>query len=359
MSRKHFSWLLITTLVVAAVVLLMPGKTGRESSFEKARLLPDLEARVNDVAWLRFTAAGGETVATLQRTGDQWRVDEAHGYPADWERLRKLLSDLAQAEIIEAKTSNPQYYDRLGVQDVSLPDASGIRIGFSEESGLPALIVGKTAQGRSGHYVRLDGAEQSALTDREFDMPESAEGWLEQDIVDIADAEVVQIDITHGDGERIRARKASADDEDFQLQGIPEGREIRSAWAVNSLAGGLSALTLEAVSPAGDFDWSAAVRYALVTADGLRIDAQLLSLDATGDQGEAESEHWMRLEAGLYQTALESAVTVSEDPSDTNDRAGKINQRVSGWAYRIPKYKYDTMTKRMEDVLKTVDSAES
>jgi hypothetical protein len=359
MSRKHFSWLLITTLVVAAVVLLVPGKTGKESSFETSRLLPDLQDQVNDLAWLRFTAAGGEIVATLQRAEEQWRVGEAHGYPADWERLRKLLADLAQAEIIEPKTSNPQYYDRLGVQDVSLADASGIRIDFSEGSGLPALIVGETAQGRSGHYVRLDGAEQSALIDREFDIPENAEGWLEQNIVDIADAEVVQVDITHGDGERLQVRKAAADDEDFQLQSMPEGREIRSAWALNSLAGGLSALSLEAVSPAADLDWSAAVRYALVTADGLRIDAQLLRPVAAGEEGAAGGGHWIRLEAGLYQTALESGVTAPEDPSDTNSSAEEINRRVSGWAYRIPEYKYDTMTKRMEDVLKTVDSAES
>ena len=42
MSRKHFSWLLFVTFIVAMAVLLVPGKTGRESSFEQARLLPGL-----------------------------------------------------------------------------------------------------------------------------------------------------------------------------------------------------------------------------------------------------------------------------------------------------------------------------
>jgi hypothetical protein len=32
-------------------------------------------------------------------------------------------------------------------------------------------------------------------------------------------------------------------------------------------------------------------------------------------------------------------------------RAAEINTRVSGWAYRIPKYKFDSMSKRMGDLL--------
>ena len=36
MSRKHFSWLLFVTFVVAGLVLMMPGKTSKESSIEQS-----------------------------------------------------------------------------------------------------------------------------------------------------------------------------------------------------------------------------------------------------------------------------------------------------------------------------------
>jgi len=365
MSRKHFSLLLGLTLAVALLVLLMPGKTGKESEFRKSRLLPGLQEQVNDVAWLRFTGAGGATIATLRRGDDGWVVEESGDYRADWERLRALLADLTQAEIVEAKTANADYYDRLGVEDIDLPDAGGTQIDFTDASGLPALIVGKRADGRDGQYVRLRGTAESALIDRPLDLPGAASDWLEREIVDIADSEVVEIEIGHPDGERVVATKASADDENFELQDIPEGREIRSAWTVNSLANALSSLTLEAVAGEDTIDWTDAVRFGLVTADGVRIDVDLAPPIANDAAEDADPEHWIRLRAGLYQTAVGSGVETSGDSAEgdstpegaaeeSSTRARAINQRVSGWAYRIPQYKFDSMNKRLEDLLLAV-----
>lgn len=362
MSRKHFSWLLVVTLAVALLVLLMPGKTGRESALEKSRLVPALQQQANEIDWLRFSGAGGRTIATLTRSEGGWRVEEMQSYAADWERLRALLADLAQAEVVEAKTANPEYYERLGVEDVARDDAGGVRLEFAAASGLPAIIFGDRAQGREGQYVRVEGVAESALIDRYLDLPAQALDWVEREIADVADAEVVEFEVRHPDGDTVRARKASADDEDFVLEGIPEGRETQSAWTVNSIANGLSMLTLDGVAPADSVDWEGAVRFGLVTADGLRLDADLVRAEA-GDEAESP-EFWLRLEAGLYRTAVESGVEGAAEPSaeaaamgDVTGRAQRINERVGGWAYRIPQYKFDAMTRRMDDLLKPEDSA--
>ena len=382
MSRKHFSLLLVVTLAVAAAVLLLPGRTGHESGMARATFLPDLQAEVNGLDWLRIRGPGDRVVATLERSGDHWQVDEANGYRADWERLRALLADLAQAEVVEAKTDNPAYYSRLGVEDVEAPDAGGLQIEFAESTGLPAVIVGKRAEGRDGRYVRRADSAASALIDRNLELPAATTDWLETDIVDIPDSEVVEVDILHADGERVVTRKVSADDEHFLLQDVPDGREIRSEWTVDSLANALSSLTLEAVRPQGELDWGDASQFAVVTADGLRVEASLIEVATTpaadpgegGDEGgaaaSAPGEYWIRLQAGLYQTALDSAVqepdTAADDASaeaasgpDAAERARVINGRVDGWAYRIPKYKFDAMNKRMEDLLKAPAEADS
>jgi len=358
MSRKHFSLLLGVTLVVALLVLLMPGKTGRESEVEKSRLLPGLQEQVNQLDWLRITGPGDAVIVTLSRGEGHWRVDEVNGYRADWEQLKTMLTDLTQAEVAELKTDNPDYYGRLGVADVSQPDAGGVMIEFPESSGLPALIVGNRAQGRDGNYVRLRDAAQSVLIDRSLEVARDRMSWLEQEIIHIAEGEVVEVEVLHPDGERVLARKTSADDEDFVLQDIPEGREVQSAWSVNSLANGLASLNLEAVVPDSDIDWTNAVRFGVITADGLKVEAGLVAVESQGEAESTETAHWIRLQASLYQTALESAVTLpEEDRGETSQRAESINQRVVGWAYRIPKYKYDAMSKRMEQLLKSPDAA--
>lgn len=345
MSRKHFSWLLGLTVVAALVAILLPGETGRESAFEKTALMPQLESQVNDIDWLQISA-DGDTVATISRSGSQWQVEEAAAYRADWPKIQQLLSALASAQVVEAKTSNPDYYERLGVQDTST------RIGFRESTALPALISGNTAQGREGQYVRIAGSPQSILIDRELDIPVTLTDWLDREIVDISDSEVVELEIRHPGGETVLAKKVSADDENFELQAIPEGSAAKSDWTVNSLAGGLSSLQLEAVAPVADIDWDGSMHYRLVTADGLDLQAELVAV-ASADGG--DDQYWLRLEAQIYTTRLDS--DMAGDGGETRERAEEINRRTGGWAYRIPRYRYDSLARRMDDLVQSAETS--
>lgn len=351
MSKKHFSWLLGLTLVVAVLAFLLPSETVHENGIEASTLVPGLDAQLNDIEWLRISAAGA-TVATLIRTDGQWLVEEAHGYHADWPELHKLLLDLSDAQVIEAKTANPAYYYRLGVEDPNMPEAAGVLIEFHESTGLPVLIAGNTAQGRGGQYMRLSNSGQSVLIDRELDISRSLEDWLDRDIIDIAENEVVEVAVTQVDGEVVLARKISADDENFELQNIPAGFEPKSNWTVNNLAGGLSSLTLDAVVPSAEIDWNGAAAFRLLTADGLNVEAALL--EVPGEVG-ASPEHWIRLEAGLYTTTVEAGVD-PDGGEETAQRAEAINDHVAGWAYRIPQYKYSAMVKGMQDLVQEVEA---
>lgn len=354
MSRKHFSLLFFATFIAVSLLVFLPGKTGRENITGPGAFLPELAAQVNDIDWLRLTAAGGATVATFRRSGDNWLVEEASSYPADWTQLKELLSELSAARVIEEKTSNPDFYPRLGVEDVSLPEAAGLMIEFPADSGLPALILGNEAQGRTGQYARKADSSASVLIDTSLKLPASRGDWLDRTIVDISDAEVVEFEVVHPDGESFSALRASADDENFLLQDIPAGQELKSAWSVNSLANAMAKLELDSVAPDGDFDWSNAVRFKLLTADGLIVDAELLARPPASEDETTDPEHWLRLQASVYTTAVDSEMNEGKGSADTADRARAINQRVGGWAYRIPRYSFDTMIKRKGDLLQAI-----
>ena len=159
---------------------------------------------------------------------------------------------------------------------------------------------------------------------------------------------------TGADGETVVAKKVSADDEHFSLEGVAEGFEPRSAWTVDSLANALESLDLEAVAPATEIDWNGATLYRVVTADGLDLAARVVGRQ--GEEGE-DAEYWLALEAGLYTTSLDQAVDDAGREAAA-ERAEAINRRVSGWAYRIPKFNHDAMNKRMDDLVQEVSGEE-
>lgn len=380
MSRKHFSWLLVATLVLGALVVLLPGRTSKESEFEVRTLLPGLAGQVNNVDRVEVVKAGNVTVATLQRQDDRWVVAEFGGYAADWPQLRGLLANLAQAEVIEPKTANPEYFSRLGVGDVANEDSQATLLKLSGTGIDSAVLVGNAAEGREGQYVRLDGGDRALLVNQSLDIPATAKDWLQRDIVDISDAEVVEVEVLHADGSQVRALKASADDDDFVLQDIPQGREVLSAWSVNSMANALAKLQLDAVAKADTVDFSGATKFRLLTADGLEVLAEIAEVAEAGPAADGDdpaagtaTRTWLKLAANHYvKEDAEAAETIEavegesadaagpadepgeEAAQDAEQRAAEINRRVNGWAYEIPSYKADAMTKEMDELLKAL-----
>ncbi len=360
MSGKHLTWMAIAlAVVVGAVALLVPGDINRDKAAGTGTFLPDLAARVNDAVALEVIAAGDETVARLGRRDDQWVIDQLAGYPADWDKVRAVLAGLAEATVIEPKTANPDYYPRLGVEDVDSASAAGVllTVGFAEGEPL-GVILGQAASGREGRYLRVLGETASVLADFDADVPRDAAGWADTTVVDLAADNVAEVRITQPGGAPLRVWKRSADDTDFVLDGgLPEGRELKSIWAMNSLGGALAGVRFEDVRPADELDWADATNVQVLTFTGVQVTAEL-----AGD----EDGRWLRLSAEApFEKDLEDAEEVDAAADDDEadipaaesaaDRAGRINDRTAGWAYRIPDRKAEAMDKGLEDLMKPLE----
>jgi len=349
---RGFAYLLgATILALLAVLVFVPGEDAVEDSVVNTFLLPGMADRINDVDRVDIVTAGDTVVATLTRTSTDWRLEQMGGYHADWPRLQKLLAGLAQAKVIEAKTDKPQYYQQLGVEDVSSPDADSVLIKLGSGGVTTGVVIGHPAQGRAGQYVRLQNAAASALLDRKLDVSTELLDWADKRIIDINASEVAEVEIVHADGERVLITRISADQTDFDLAGLPPGREVQSSWSVNSFASSLSLLDMESVRPQKDVDWQAAVRMRLLTFSGLEIMAEMV---------ESDGQYLLHLDAD-HPAAL--TVDYSNDEisqraaEDVANRVDEINQRVNGWAYGIAKYKFEGMVKTQADILKPLEGS--
>ncbi len=369
---------LVAALVVLAIVAVVVQRSGAPSSSQGSKLVPDLQTALNDIDKVTIVKAGGAVVATLERRPDSWVVDERSDYPADVGKLRKNLVELAEARILEEKTSNPDNYDRLGVQDIAKDSAKGIAVSFAAPNRqLPTVIIGN-AQGSKYRYVRRADEAQSFLIDRDPDLPHNTSQWLSPNIVDVRPDRMQQVTIRHQDGETVTIDKPDRNAMNFEVRNLPAGRELLYPGVANVIGNSLRELHLEDVEPAASTPaGEPVVQVEFKTFDGLVVDVRgfkqddknWIALTASFDADQAQRFPQPAAASDPEGKASDgkpaSAETGDSSSTDTGKPASPdvaaetqgINARVGKWRYQIANFQYDQMTRRMSDLLKPKEEA--
>jgi hypothetical protein len=350
----------VAVLLAAFVVLLVLVMVGQRESASPAGtgapLIAGLEAALGDIERVTVTKANGEIVATLEQRPDNWVVADKHGYVANSGKLRQALTALGEARVLEQKTANAELYGRLGVEDVTAPNAAGISVALTAAGReLPTVILGN-AEGARYRYARRAGEAQSFLIDRNPDVPRAAAQWVESQIVDVRSERVREVTITHADGETVRISKSGPELANFEVANVPDGRELSYPGVANVIGNALRELNLEDVEPADAAPAEEPTQVELKTFDGLIV-------KITGMKRNDES--WIALEASADLVLAQAAPPAAAEPAaeggasaatpaaaDPTAEAARINAKVGGWRYKIAGFQYDQLTRRMADLLK-------
>jgi hypothetical protein len=363
MSQRNLL-ILLAAFVLLGVVVVVAQRSRAPATAQGAAFVPGLESALNDLERVALVKAGNEAVATLERRDGAWVVAEKNNYPADVAKLRQQLRALADAKILEQKTSTPELYDKLGVADVSAAAATGIAVSFAATGKqLPTVILGD-AQGTKYRYARRADDKQSYLLDHDPNFPHATGQWLAPTIVDIKSERVQQVVIKQPDGETVTLSKTKAE-QNYDVGGVPKGRELLYPGVANATGNALRALNLEDVQPDAGAAADKPVRVEFRTFDGLVI-------DVTGTK--QEDSAWITVAARFdaEQAARFATPAATPDPNlppeanppaaegaapatnaaDTAAEIEQINKRTAGWRYKVAAFQYDQMTRRMSDLLK-------
>jgi hypothetical protein len=372
MSQRVVVGLLVA--LVALGLLVFFAERGGSPAAGAGPIVPGLQQALNDVERVTIAKAGGETVATIERHPDGWVVAEKNGYAADVGKLRQGLRALAEAKVLETKTSNPAFYDKLGVEDVAGANAGGVAVTITAPGkDFGTLILG-TAVGTKQRYARRASEAKSYLLDRDPDFPKGTAQWLATVIVDVRGERIKQVTIKHPDGETLAIAKAQAPPSDltpgtvvnFDVAGIPAKRELLYPGVANVIGNSLRELNLEDVERADGSPPERPVQIQFTTFDGLvvkmigtsRGDQDWVTVEASVDPDQAARSATPAAAAGPEPNAASPAAPSptpnAAAPLDPKAEAQRINERVAGWRYKIAGFQYDQMTRRMADLLKPV-----
>jgi hypothetical protein len=205
MNRNRFLMLVAVTLAAVVLVVLLGRPDGPADDAVPESLLPALADSVNEVDAVDIVAPGGRVTVSLRRDDERWRVTQKDDYEAEFAQVLELLRTLAEAGIVEPKTSRPAWYPQLGVQDVSDPDATGRRLDFPGRE-IASVIIGQSDPSGEGSYARRAGEERSWLLDEIVEVPVDPVAWLEPGIMDIPSADIAEVIVRHPDGETIQLK---------------------------------------------------------------------------------------------------------------------------------------------------------
>jgi len=378
-ARNLFVLAAIAILLLAVAWYAQRSRPAARSDVASAGepFLSGLLDRVNEVRRIELRKGGEKLV--LERSEEGWIAPEHAGYPVKTEQVRQLLLQVARLQTVERKTSNPALLARLELED---PDAGDARSGRLDlwgegEEPLASLIVGKMNWGRrKSVYVRRPDEDQAWLCRGELRVETSTSIWMDRQVASLETDRVQWVEVRHPDGEVLRIHR-EAKGGDFTVDGVPEGRELRTPRAGDQVAGALSWVSFDEVQRAGDFQPSGDTVVTLFHCfDGLEVQvesweaedgkvwcrfralappaeeaADEAAEDAAGEAEEAVPEE----ETGAPEQEEEAEETSQE--KTPGEQAEEWNGKWQSWVFALPSYKAEVLRRHLEDLLQEPETA--
>ena len=359
MRSKALLILILVTVVIAVVAVLARREEGGVADAGKL-LFPSLLDKINDVTTV-VGVGRGETV-TLERDGNRWVVAEKEGYPADQDKVRQLVIGTARLRRIEAKTSNPDLYAKIGLDDLNAKDGNAVKYTFKNAAGdsLAEIIIGNSRLGRadpqqSEYFVREPALAQTWLVQGKLPNAVGALEWLESSILHVDRQRVRQVTVTHPDGAVVTISKKKPSQTGFDVQNPPEGMELASEYKLSDLGRSLATLDLEDVIPASKATVpDDGLKVEMTTFDGLRVVLRsvkdgkrtLARIRASFDESLVAPEFL----PGGKQADGESTNLLDADA--VRKEVARLNDEWQKWVYVLPKYRANYMSVTMGDLFK-------
>ncbi|BBK35247.1 hypothetical protein STAQ_03250 [Allostella sp. ATCC 35155] len=337
--RKTTFVLLIAAAAAASGAVVFQAVRSDEAAIAARSgelFLPDLQRRANEAREVVLTRSSG--TATLKQQGDRWIFVEKGDYPANGEQVRRVLVELAELRLVEAKTRKAELYPRLQVEDVSEKDARSTQMTVKDGKGttIVDVLIGRRridrlGGGRDSLYVRRKGAEQAWLAAGNVDITGEFQRFLVRPLLDIKAERVAEVATIQPDGTRLVIGRAKPEDA-MAVVDLPEGKAVKEADKVAKAASALAGLDLDDVRKRGEADIpDNAVRAEIRTFGGLVVKV------ATH---ETNYRAWARF---TIETTADASDAVKKE-------AAQLKARIEPYDFELLGYKTAPFTTKLADL---------
>ncbi len=343
---------LVLALAVAVLGLFLANRLYQPDTQPSAEaapsLLENLTSRAEQLDGIHIRQHNSQT--HLEKGEHGWTVVEKNHYPADSDKLRQLLQQLADARKVEKKTARAEWLPRLNLAEPGADEGAGtlLALRFGEET--IQWIVGKQAKG-GGRMMRLADENQAWRVKPTIRPIADPMQWVDATVVDLKPELWQSIRVEPAEGLGWTLARAKPGDQTFTLEPMPAGKTFKDENISRTLATALQVLHFTDVRKAKkDADASNSLYYHGWFGDRLKVDIY-----------DEEGGPWFafHLEAGPEPAKDDSQPADKEDgkpdPALHDLKTLDIqamNERLAGWWYKLPDYKASQLNRKKDDLLK-------
>jgi hypothetical protein len=381
MNAKSLSILtLITLLVIIITVVLIQPKT---KPIEKdIKVFPNLMSSLDDVAEIDVKTE--EQTISLVRNDGQWLLKDKHNYPVALDKVRQVLFGTADLTFLEAKTSNPKLYSKIGVEDPSEAGAKSTLLTLKKEGGetLADLIIGNDKMAKTDTtlreiYIRKPNKKQTWLALGQLSVEPEPLDWVDKQIINLDNDRIRQVKVNQPDGEKILVFKDTPTDKEYQLAEVPAGMKIKFPYMLKNMATTLSYFNMTDVKVATEIEFNQQVLNAVFTTfDGLKVtlttteqddkyyaklaaefdpEAVWLEPPKEEEEKEATSSEESEEKSESEESKSESEESKEDKPEDKTESAKpeveNLNAKFKGWVYEISAHKVEQLAKKLDELI--------
>lgn len=317
MTRKSLFVLAVLVLALVASWYFTSQVSKPSAPAQAEAWLPGLQAE--QVKAIEVQIAG-QPLVRLERREQGWVLPAKADYPANPVAVATLLKSMVEARKVEPRTRNPELYGRLGLVE---PQAPRITLLRGELASL-SLLIGNPGQ-QGGQLVRGASEAQSWLISQRIELPGTELAWLDRRVTALPFAELRELQVAHADGERLSLFRDSPEQAHLQLRDLPKGKRLAFEGAADGMGRLFADLQFADAVPLAQltFEGKPSLTFSLATFSGKTLKGRF---HAKADQ------HWLLLDK-------DSDLPLAELPAQRD------------WAYRIDPYQYQSLAKKLTDLL--------
>ncbi|TAE34756.1 MAG: DUF4340 domain-containing protein [Alphaproteobacteria bacterium] len=328
-SRRDGIVALFTILAVIAAMVIRPNqihRTHNDDVVAHPRLFPDLSASLESINQIRLEHTDSKVTMARNEHGT-WTIEQMHGFPASEPMIRALMLLLTQSEIRAPKTSDPQRYADLG-----LDEEHAVRLQLMHGSTtLHDLWIGNLNRDRSATYVRREGQAQALLVSGRLETKPNVADWADRSMFSINASRIAAIRYQFSEGQNYQFSRLRSTERLALLPQPNDGRKEREHRPLDPAVFFERILFTDVLPASKAFGTTPDVLY-VTTFDGLMLTIYFHSInDAVWARFHADADPDIRDES---QPNIKPMLEVAEE-------AQAINERTRDWLYALGNFQLE------------------